>query len=155
MQQLPDIRVWRTANEYQEAASLCDENGKYWAGAILAALAVEIYLKSFLSQEVTVEGSLQKTVQIFKKAEHGHDLKNLFDKIPQLTKEIIMQESKLLVPKIDLQDAITRNRDVFSKARYSYEKESVNYLSNEIITLSECMRNLVIKVADRTHQHCF
>lgn len=48
MHQLPDIQFWKAANEYQEAASLCDEHGKNWAGAILAALAIEIYLKIFI-----------------------------------------------------------------------------------------------------------
>ncbi len=150
MQQLPDIRVWRTANEYQEAASLCDENGKNWAGAILAALAVEIYLKSFLSEEIAVE-FLGEISQIFKKTEQGHDLEKLFNKIPQKMKEIMIKESDLLIPKIDLQQIIIKNKDIFTMARYYHEQNSIDCLSNEIIRLSEHMRELVIKVAGYTH----
>jgi len=150
MHQLPDIQVWRTANEYQEAASLCDENGKNWAGALLAALAVEIYLKSFLSEEIAVE-FLGEVSQIFKKTEHEHDLEKLFNKIPQQIKEIMIKESNLLTPKIDLQQIIVKNKNVFTTARYCYEQNSIDCLSNEIVRLSEHMRELVIKVASYTH----
>ncbi len=146
---LPDIRVWRTANEYQEAASICDERKHYWAGAILAALAIEIYLKSFLSEEVEVFSN--GTKRIYKRTERGHNLETLYKKIPQWMIDIILRESKLLNPKINLEKEFIENKYTFEMARYLHEKDAVNSISNSIIRLAEHMRELVIKVAAHTH----
>jgi hypothetical protein len=147
---LPDIRVWRTANEYQEAASLCDESRHYWAGAILAALAIEIYLKSFLSGE-EVEVFSNQVKRIYKKTERGHNLETLYKEIPQAIVDIILRESKLLNPKIDLKKELIENKNIFEMARYPHEKGAADSVSNGIIRLAEHMKELVIKVAKYTH----
>lgn len=150
MNLLPDIRVWRTANEYQEAASLCDEHEKYWAAAVLAALAIEIYLKSFLSKEVEM-ASLGGGMQIFKETEQGHNLEGLFGKISQPMKALMIRESHLLNSKLDLEKSLTDNKNIFVLARYPHEQGGANSVSNSIVRLAEHMRELVIKVANHTH----
>lgn len=147
---LPDIRVWRTANEYQEAASLCDESRHYWAGAILGALAIEIYLKSFLSEE-ELEVLSNNIKKIYKKTERGHNLETLYKMIPQSMVDIVLRESKLLNPKIDLEKELIENKHIFEMARYPHEKDAADSVSNSIIRLAEHMRELVIKVAAHTH----
>ena len=150
MHHIPDIRVWRTANEYQEVAALCNKHRKIWGGAINAALAIEIYLKSFLSEEVRV--SIGEHAYIgFKSTERGHDLFTLYQKIPSNLQDLLCEQYKLIKPNLAFPDLLKKHKDVFFHARYFHEKDALSSVGNDIIFLAEDLREVVIKVAEIVH----
>lgn len=151
MHKLPDIRVWQMANEYQEAASLCDQNHVGWPAAINAALAIEIYLKSFLSKEVRVQINDLGVSQSFKKTERGHDLFDLFKRIEpdlqfHLTEQYALIDSKNILP-----DLLKKHKDIFFNARYAYEKDAIKMVGNDVVHLAEAMKETVLNVAKIVH----
>lgn len=147
MHHIPDMRVWKTANEYQEVASLCNEHRKGWGGAINAALAIEIYLKSFLSEEVRVAIYHQACIN-FRKTERGHDLLSLFKKIPCHLQNILCEQYKLIKPNLSLEDLLEKHKDVFFYGRYFHEKDAMSSVGNDIIFLAEDLREAVKKVSE-------
>ena len=150
MHNIPDIRVWRTANEYQEVASLCNQHKKIWGGAIYAALAIEIYLKSFLSEEVRVSIGDHAYVG-YKKTERGHDLFALYKKIPEHLQTLLCDQYKLINSKSHLPDLLKKHKDVFFHARYVHEEDAIKSVGNDIIFLAEELREVVINVAKLVH----
>ncbi|MCL2920041.1 hypothetical protein [Shewanella litorisediminis] len=102
--QLPDIKVWNVANDYQISASLLNEKslekgsapGYGWVAGINAAIALEIYLKSFLSKDnltpIGVGGIYQQTSDVT----FGHNLPKLYQKIdPLMQSELKASYAKL------------------------------------------------------------
>jgi hypothetical protein len=150
MHNIPDIRVLRTANEYQEVASLCNQHRKIWGGAINAALAIEIYLKSFLSEEVRISIGDQAYIG-FKKTERGHDLLALYKKITPNLQTLLCEQYELINPKSALPDLLQKHKDVFFHARYAHEEDAIKSVGNDIIFLAEDLRKAVIKVAEIVH----
>lgn len=148
---VPDLKVWETANEYQEAATICEKNLKMWAAAINAALAIEIYLKSFLSKKILVSilGGIMN--QGFSEAEKGHNLIDLYNKIDPSIQKIIKKESKKLDSKMDFLKRLNKYKDVFKQARYRYEQNSKKMIDNGIVRLAEHCKKLVFEVAKQTH----
>ena len=150
MHNIPDTRVWRAANEYQEVAELCNQHGKIWGGAINAALAIEIYLKSFLSEEVKVSIG-DGLYQGFKKTQRGHDLFSLYEKIPEHLQVLLCEQYELIRNNSNLPDLLKKNKDVFFQARYMYEQDSLGSVGNDIIFLAKELRDTVFKVAELVH----
>lgn len=150
MHNIPDIRVLRAANEYQEVAELCNQHGKVWGGAINAALAIEIYLKAFLSEEVKISIG-NGLSQGFKKTQRGHDLFSLYEKIPEHLQVLLCEQYKLIRNNSNLPDLLIKNKDVFFQARYMYERNSLGSVGNDIIFLAKEFRDTVFKVAELVH----
>jgi len=157
MEQIPNISVAVTADCYQEAADLIDSNaiangngGLAWAACINAALAVEIYLKSFLAKkELTATGTGMNLVT--QKAERGHDLFELYQKIDPSIQALIFTASQDIDKSIELERLIKHCKDYFFYARYSYEKESLQCLNSDVVVLARHMKKLVRKVGETTH----
>jgi predicted transcriptional regulator len=152
MHNIPDLRVWRTANEYQEVASLCNDHRKIWVGAVNAALAIEIYLKSFLSEEVLIpiDGGIS---QSFKETERGHDLLTLYEKIPTDLQNELCRQYALINSNSPLPKLLDKHKDTFLHARYVYEKNDKlkKSIGNDIIFLAEELREVVLHVAEAVH----
>jgi hypothetical protein len=51
VEKIPNAKVWNLGREYLEAAEILGNEMKLWPAAVLAALSIEIFLKSFLAQE--------------------------------------------------------------------------------------------------------
>lgn len=148
MSGLPNINVCSVANEYQSAAALCYENKLYWPAAINAALAVEIYLKSFLSEEVLIPVYGGLASQSFSAKKRGHDLYDLYMKIEERTRKIIIE---INAEEYDIPGTLKKHRDIFMSARYSYEEQSPQAINGSIISFSGHMRNLVFEVGKITN----
>lgn len=151
MHLLPDVKVWSTGNDYQEAATLCLNHNLAWVAAINAALSIEIYLKSFLSKPVLISVFGGIANQGFSKTERGHDLYELYQKIEPELQALMVQESKILKNKYDLPVMIEKYKDVFFYARYHHEPESIQMVDSTIIYFAEHMKELVLRVAQLTH----
>jgi hypothetical protein len=151
MHNIPDLRLWKAGNEYQEIASLCNDHGKGWGGAINAALAIEIYIKSFLSQEVLI--SIGDGVsQSFKKSVNGHDLFFLYEKIPLNLQRVMCEQYLLINSNGSFPDLLKKYKDVFFKGRYMYEENSIKSVGNDIIYFAEEVREMVLNVAKIVHR---
>ncbi|GIU40847.1 hypothetical protein TUM3794_19710 [Shewanella colwelliana] len=146
MQRMPDVRVWRTANEYQESATILLESGKGWSAAILAALALEIYLKSFLSQEVKIE--LEGDIfQTFKKTQRGHGLVDLFKRIPREFQDELLTEYSNLGYEHTLLERLERYNNLFFDARYFHEQNPITFVDNLVVKLAKDFRYLVANIS--------
>lgn len=146
MHRIPDIRVWGTANEYQESSVILSEAGKGWSAAILAALAIEIYLKCFLSKEVKI-GLDEDIYQSFKETERGHKLTELFYRIPKKYQDKLVSEYQKIGYKHTLLQRLERYNNLFFDARYIHEQSPTVYVDNLIVTLAEDMRNVVANIS--------
>jgi|GEM_PF-6314414 len=158
--QLPDIKVWNVANDYQISASLLNEKslekgsalGYGWVAGINAAIALEIYLKSFLSQEkltpVGVGGIYQQNSDVT----FGHNLPKLYQKIdPSLKSELKASFAKLY-PKRDLEISLDRYKEDFVDGRYRFEVGSRGRYDNDIVHFAEEMRLVVWDVVEKLHK---
>jgi hypothetical protein len=150
MHNIPDLRVCRTADEYQEIALLCHEHKKAWGGSINAALAIEIYLKSFLSEEVkTLIGD--DIYQGSKKTKTGHNLFELYNKIDSNLQSLLCEQYNLINSNSDLPDLLKQYKDVFLKSRYIHEINAIYGGGSDIIFLAKDLRDVVINVAKIVH----
>jgi len=150
MHNIPDLRLWHAGNEYQEVAVLCNEHGKGWGGAINAALAIEIYIKSFLSEEVLISIG-DGFSQSFKKSVNGHDLFVLYEKIPLNLQELMCEQYLLINSTRSFPDLLKKYKDVFFKGRYMYEKNAIKSVGNDIIFFAKEVKDLVFNVAEIVH----
>lgn len=147
MHSVPDFRVWSAGNVYQEAAKLLNENKQYWAAAINAALAIEIYLKAFLSeQDRSYFFEDEGVYRVGSKVKRGHDLVELYEKILPALKEQLVNEFGKRSGEHDLLSKLDRYRDVFTKARYDFELDSRPNIDTGIVHLADILREVLYKV---------
>lgn len=150
MYSLPDLGIWRKANEYQEAAALLDKHEMGCVAAINAALAIEIYLKSFLSTEVKSSWEDGTIYQRASECEHGHDLIKLYEKIQKPYQTLLINEFANLYPDTEFPDLLEKYKDVFFRARYRFEPNSRGNLDNGIVYLANEFKEVVLKVKEHT-----
>lgn len=155
MYQIPNIAVASAANRYLEAADLIDSRGTggelSWVACINAALAVEIYLKSFLAQQVFTDVGSNISL-ITQKSVKGHNLLELYNKIDSDIQAIMLAQSRDIDPSLELESLIVKCKDYFFYARYPYEKESIKCLSTDVILLAKHMRALTRRVVGIKHK---
>ena len=89
--------------------------------------------------------------RITQKAERGHDLFELYEKIDTSIQSIMLTASQDLDQDIDLVKLIKHCKDYFFHARYSYERESLQCLNSDVFVLARHMKKLVRKVGETTH----
>lgn len=147
MHSVPDFRVWSAGNVYQEAAKLLNENQQLWAAAINAALAIEIYLKAFLSeQDRSYYFQDEGIYRVGSKIKKGHDLVDLYEKISPGLKEQLVNEFAKCSGEQDLLSKLVRYRDVFTKARYDFELDARPNLDTGIVHLANVLREVLYVV---------
>jgi hypothetical protein len=147
---LPDLRIWDNGNDYQAAADLLNDNGLGWAAAINAALAIEIYLKSFLAKEVRSSWDEGVIYQSASECERGHDFVKLFDKIEQPLQQLLLDEFNNIHPEVDLVKQLDKYKDYFFRARYRFEPDSRGNIDTGVVFLANKFRNVIFKVAEHT-----
>lgn len=157
MEKIPNANVANSADRYQEAADLIESNaahngngGLAWTACINAALAVEIYLKSFLTEKVLTETGTGMNL-VTQKRVNGHDLFQLYQKIDSNIQTIILAASKEIDDSIELEKLIKHCKDYFFQARYPYEKESLLGLNLNVVVLARHMRRVVVRVSEKKH----
>jgi len=139
---LPSNQVINEARLYRKAALLLERNAEantdmYWPAAMNAALAVELYLKSFLVEKEIPAVSLTK-----KGRDARHDLSKLFAAIPGPFKNGIEEVNRSLAPPLDLSRLLATYADYFPKVRYSYEKGSKGVIRSELFDLMNRMEQI-------------
>jgi HEPN domain-containing protein len=157
MELLPNHGVASTADIYQEAANVLYQEALKsgnanlsWAACINAALASEIYLKSFLAKTVLTPTGFGPSMKT-QTTKRGHDLLVLYKKIAPTMQSEMLIASKSLDSRFNLVNAIEHCKSYFFNARYNYECEALIGTSSVVIDLADHLRLLVREVAKVTH----
>ncbi|MBM5572722.1 MULTISPECIES: hypothetical protein [Deefgea] len=146
MHSIPDIALWKCANDYQEVAELCVSHGLIRASAVNASLAIEIYLKCFTSEEVLKDVYNGMAKVKYSKSIREHNLLKLFRKIKPELREMILFESKQLDSNVDLLVLLKKYKDFFLCGRYAYEENSIPIARSEVADLAKHLRAVVEKI---------
>jgi len=111
-QQTPNMRVWEQGRDYVEAAEILLDYNRVQPAALMAALALELFVKSFLA--IRHRTGHATTGQ-------GHSLNDLFKRIDSKTQAEIIACSNEVEPSIDFLSELKKHDGVFLSARYWYE----------------------------------
>lgn len=133
MEKIPNAQVWILGREYVEAAEILVEELKLWPAAILAALSIEIFLKSFLAKEVK---GYPITV-------HGHRLTDLFSKIDVKDRTEILRQLNRIDSSYGTNESLNKFNDTFTSARYRYEKNAPKSVGNDIVIFARHLSDAI------------
>lgn len=102
MEKIPNAKVWILGREYLEAAESLVKEMKLWPAAVLAALSIEIFLKSFLAQE---------DKHGYPSTQRGHPLTDLFSKIDVADQAEIIRFSSQIDSTYDVRASLAKFND--------------------------------------------
>lgn len=142
--------LWQTASQFNDAADkLFDTDVARYSTAILMnyAFACELALKACAVQErynCKPSGNGIIPTASFKSVSHGHNLTNVFDKLPDDTKESISVAFKNETKK-ELRSQLNEFQDYFVDIRYSFEKRPRSY---DLTGMRDLANALVVATLD-------
>lgn len=137
MEKIPNAKVWILGREYLEAAESLVEEMKLWPAAVLAALSIEIFLKSFLAQE---------DKHGYPSTQRGHPLTDLFSKIDAADQAEIIKFSSEIDSTYDVRASLAKFNDIFTSARYRYEREAVKSVGNDIVIFARHLCDAILEL---------
>lgn len=111
-QQIPNVRVWSQGREYVEAAEIILNYNRVLPAVVLAALAIEIFIKSFLATRLETGHAT---------TEFGHSLLKLFARISPELQADLLSCSKEVDSAVDFVGQVKKHDGIFTTARYWYE----------------------------------
>ena len=123
-QQIPNVSVWQLGQQYVEAAEILLDYNRIQPAAVLAALANEIFIKSFLAtRHATGHATTQRE----------HSIVTLYERItPELQAKLLACSSEINA-KVDFLAEMKKHDGIFVSARYRYEPTSPNSLGSDIV----------------------
>lgn len=130
----PNPSVWGQAMEYLSSAEILLKNEKSQPAVIMAALSIEVCLKSFLvrPEEIPVAEPLQDLDMRFK-TDFGHNLVDLVKKINKDDIAALENQLQHTDKKLSLQEEVEQYDGIFTKFRYQYEPSSPPAVKANII----------------------
>ena len=137
MEKIPNVKVWILGQEYLEAAESLVEEMKLWPAAVLAALSIEIFLKSFLAQEDKHGDPC---------TQRGHLLTELFSKIDAADQAEIIKLSSQIDSAYDIRASLAKFNNIFTAARYRYEREAVKSVGNDIVIFARHLCDAILEL---------
>jgi HEPN domain-containing protein len=137
MEKIPNAKVWILGREYLEAAESLVEEMRLWPAAVLAALSIEIFLKSFLAQE---------DKHGYPSTQRGHPLTGLFAKIDPCDQAEIIKFSSQIDSTYDVRASLAKFNDIFTAARYRYEREAVKSVGNDIVIFARHLCDAILEL---------
>lgn len=142
----PIASIWMQAQEYATAAEILRKNDIFQSAAIMAALSIEISLKSFLGTRTQEREQIEDS-NIYFDAPRGHNLKFLAEEI----KDADMRElcEKLGgISKSEFLQEIERHDGLFVGFRYGYEKNSPTVVLLNIVSFSRRLCDAILKIGE-------
>jgi len=130
-----------TAWNYSEIATSCVQR-KGQIANVLAALAIEILLKSFDAEPVANIGKVNERSR-FRDTSHlgnSHDLERLFLSLSLADRSILLQSD-------DEEELLSTHKDTFTKQRYIYEEQVSAGFDTRFVTLADRMICRAVKHA--------
>lgn len=143
----PNRLIWSHANSFKDVALICRENNLAQPMAVNAALAIELYLKSFLAVNVLTEQS--SNMRFY--SGRGHVFTKLIKKIQDSDKELLFEQLKKLDESINWEASFEKFDDTFVNVRYWYESGSGKPINPEIVDLAEILGEAVLNVGKIKH----
>ncbi|OGA53051.1 MAG: hypothetical protein A3F74_24745 [Betaproteobacteria bacterium RIFCSPLOWO2_12_FULL_62_58] len=123
-QQTPNIRVWTQGRDYVEAAEILLDYNRIQPAAVMAALALEIFIKSFSAIRHRTGHAT---------TDHGHGLSNMFKCIDSQTRAELLACSNEVDSSIDFLSELKKHDGVFVSVRYWYEPAAPLSVGSDII----------------------
>jgi hypothetical protein len=137
MEKIPNAKVWLLGREYLEAAESLVDEMRLWPAAVLAALSIEIFLKSFLAQE---------DEHGYPSTQRGHTLIDLFAKIECVDQAQIIRFLTQKDSTYDVHSSLLKFNEIFITARYSYEKYAAKSVSNDIVIFARDLCDAIFEL---------
>ena len=129
-QQVPNVRVWVKGQEYVEAAEILLDYVRIQPAAVLSALAIEIFVKSFLATRLASGHAI---------THRGHKIVESFELIPQNLQTKFLAASKTIDPTVNISEELEKYADVFLVARYWYEPTAPFSVGSDIVYFARHM----------------
>lgn len=123
-QQIPNVRVWSQGREYVEAAEILLDYNRVHPAAVLAALAIEIFLKSFLATRLVTGHA---------KTQRGHEFKDLYESISSDLRTELVACSAEVDSAVIFDEQLKKHNRVFTDARYWYEPNGPSSFGSDTV----------------------
>jgi len=134
-QQIPNVRVWSQGRDYVEAAEVLLDCNRIHPAAVVAALAIEIFLKSF---------SATRLANGHAETEFGHNLEKLYRDISSELRAEILACSAELDSAVSFEEQIRKHNGVFTRARYWYEPTAPFSVGSDTVRFARHMCEAVL-----------
>ena len=124
LQQTPNVLVWLQGREYVESAEILLDYNRIQPAAVVAGLAIEIFIKSFFAKRYATGHATTK---------HGHGVIDMFQGLPVPLKKELLACSIEVDAAVDFVAKLTRHDGAFVSGRYSYEPTASKVLSSDTV----------------------
>lgn len=124
IQQIPNVRVWLQGREYVEAAEILLDYNRVQPAAVVAGLAIEIIIKSFLA---TRHATGHATT------ERSHSAIAMFQGLSIPLQDELLACSKEVDAAVDFAAELKRHDGTFVSGRYWYEPTASKVLSSDTV----------------------
>jgi hypothetical protein len=111
-QQIPNVRVWSQGRDYVEASEILLDYNRIHPAAVVASLAIEIFVKSFLATRLATGHAT---------TDFGHDIVTLYERITPEIRVDLLACSAEVDAAVSLVEQLKRHDGIFKAARYFYE----------------------------------
>lgn len=143
----PNARIWSHANTFEKSALLCLENNLAQPMGVNAALAIELYLKSFLAIDIISTSNVENRYSIDGfTSEHGHSFTKLISKMEASDKDLLFSQLKVINSKRNWEKQFKNYENIFIKVRYWYETKNYTGIDYDIVTFAEELGRAVKEV---------
>jgi HEPN domain-containing protein len=139
-QQIPNMRVWTQGRDYVEAAEILLDYNRVQPAAVMAALALEIFVKSFLATRLRTGHAT---------TDKGHSLYDMFERIDLQTQAEIIACSNEIESSIDFLSELKKHDGVFVSARYWYEPTVCFSVGSDIVYFARHACDSVFLLGDK------
>lgn len=123
-QPIPNARVWGQGREYVEAAEILLDYNRIHSAAVVAALAIEILIKSFLATRLETG----RATTVF-----GHGAVELFQRIDSQLQSDLLACSAEVDSTTDFMKELNKHDELFVKARYWYEPSAPPSIGSDTV----------------------
>ncbi len=124
IQQIPNVRVWLQGRDYVESAEILMDYNRVQPAAVVAGLAIEIFIKSFLAKRHATGHAT---------TERGHSGIAMFHSLPDLLRNELLTCSKEVDAKVDFIAELTKHDGAFVSGRYWYEPTATKVISSDTV----------------------
>jgi len=143
----PNRLIWEHANSFKDAALLCQEQGLPQPMAVNAALAIELYLKSFLA--LNVISTLDRNMGFA--SERDHIFTSLLNKFKVGDKALFLDQLTKVKPETNWLEQFQKFDHTFVKIRYWYETGNNQLINPDIVDLAVSVGEAVLAVGNVKH----
>mgnify|MGYP003582372501 CR=1 FL=1 len=146
---LPSVAVIESADGYLDSALILTQESRtnlelFRPACVLAALAIEIYLKAFTAKDQSVAITEMNGTTIYGVAlgtAHGHPLTKIFNTISADWRKEILDQSAAMNDGVNLLAGLAEYDKFFTTGRYGHEADTVGVLRSDLIDLAVHMRD--------------